>query len=157
MVHRLSVVGGLVVGLVGGLVVGLVAGLILGVVGLALVPDIGDVAGVAVVDLVGDDLGPAVGEGDAVLAVGGVPVPVLVLAEVGARVAVLNAVLEAVRGGLIVGGLVVGRLGLVVGRLGLVVGGRGGVVGGLVVLMGSVVAEGNGREGSESDEDLKMR
>ena len=74
----------------------------------------------------------------------------LVLAEVGARVAVLNAILEAVRGGLIVGGLVVGRLRLVVG-------GRGGVVGGLVVLMGSVVAEGNGREGSESDEDLKMR
>ena len=136
--------------MVGGLVVGLVTGLILGVVGLALVPDIGDVAGVAIVDLVGDDLGPAVGEGDAVLAVGGVPVPVLVLAEVGARVAVLNAILEAVRGGLIVGGLVVGRLGLVVS-------GRGGVVGRLVMLMGSVVAEGNGREGSECDEDLKKR
>ena len=139
------------------LVGGLGSGVVLGVLGLTLVLDISDVAGVAVSNIVGDDLGPAVGKGNAVLAVGGVPVPVLVLAEVGARVAVLNAILEAVRGGLIVGGLVVGRLGLVVGRLGLVVGGRGGVVGGLVVLMGSVVAEGNGREGSESDEDLKMR
>ena len=127
-----------------GRLMSLVAGLILVVVGLTLVPDIGDVAGVAVIDLVGDDLGPAVGEGNAVLAVGGIAIPSLVLAEVGARVAVLNTVLEVVGSGLIISGLLVGRGGLVGGSRGV---GRGRVSG---------ESAGNSHEGRDGNEDLKV-
>merc|ERR1719361_693430 len=100
--------------MVGGLggVVGL---LVLRVVGLALIPHISDVATVSVSDLVGDDLGPAVGKGNTVLAIGGIAIPVLVLTKVGARVAVLNTVLVVVGSRLIIAGLMVGRGRLVVG------------------------------------------
>merc|ERR1719422_1236332 len=109
----------------GGLVLGLslVGGLVFGVLGLALVLDISNVARVTILDSVGDNLGPAVGEGNTVLAVGGIAVPSLVLAEVGSRVAVLNTVLVGVSSGLLIGGLLVGR-GRLVGRGGLVGGGR---------------------------------
>ena len=147
MVGGLGVVsggGGVVRGLV---VVSLVAGLVVvGVVGLALVPHIGDVAGVAVVDLVGDDLGPAVGKGDAVLAVGGIAVPVLVLAKVGARVVILNTILVGVSSGLVISGLLVGRGGLVGSRG--ISRGRGRVVG---------ESAGSGHEGRDGNEDLKSR
>merc|ERR1712241_287739 len=103
-------------------------GLVLGVLSLALVLDISDVARVGITDSVGDDLGPAVGEGNTVLAVGGIAVPGLVLAKVGSRVAVLNTVLEVVGSRLIISGLLVGRGGLVGGSRG-VGRGRGVVVG----------------------------
>ena len=81
-------------GMVGGGVVG--GGLVRCVrlvVGLALVPDVGDVSGV-VVGVVGDDLGATVGEGDAVLAADdAVLVLGLLLVEVGAGVLVLDSVL----------------------------------------------------------------
>merc|ERR1711874_631514 len=107
----LSVVGGsrLVSG--GGLVSWLVDG---GVGGLALVPDVHDVAGVAIGGVVGHDLGAAVGEEDTVLAVGGVAVTGLVLAKVHVALVTvlgLNSVVLILGGG---GGLV-----------DLVVGGRG--------------------------------
>ncbi len=77
---------------------GVGAGLV--VAGLALVGDLGDVAGVAV-DVVGDALGAAVGEDDVVVAVGPVAVAGLVLAEVVVAVRVLHAPRELVqRGGL---------------------------------------------------------
>merc|ERR1719330_569631 len=91
-------------------------GLVLGVLSLTLVPDIHDVAGVAVDGGVGDDLGPAVGKGNAVLAVGGIAVPSLVLAKVGARVVILNTILVGVSSGLVISGLLVGRGGLVGSR-----------------------------------------
>ena len=129
----------------------LVGGLVLVVVGLTLVSDIGDVARVAIVDLVGDDLGPAVGKGNAVLAVGGIAIPVLILAEVGTRVAVLDTVLVVVGSGLVMSGLMVGRGRGVVG--GSVVD-RGSLVDSMVH-GGSMVTEGNGPKGSESNEDLR--
>lgn len=74
-----------VVGL-GGRMIGLV-------VGLTLVPDVGDVP-VLVVGVVGDDLGPPVGEGDAVLSLhDSVLVLGLLLVEAGAGVVVVHAVL----------------------------------------------------------------
>merc|ERR1719264_1207401 len=121
----------------------LVAGLVLVVVGLSLVPDVHHIAGVAVSGVVGDDLGPAVGKGNAVLANGGIAIPVLVLAKVGTRVAVLDSVLEVVGGIVVISGLMVGRLGGMVG---------GGVVDSVVG--GSMVSEGNSHKGSESNEDL---
>merc|ERR1719458_1748742 len=136
----------------------LVAGLVLVVVGLSLVPDVHHIAGVAVSGVVGDDLGPAVGKGNAVLANGGIAIPVLVLAKVGARVAVLDSVLEVVGGIVVISGLMVGRLGGMVGG-GVVDGGSmvdSMVHGGMVdsVVGGSMVSEGNSHKGSESNEDL---
>ena len=121
---------------------GWVVGLGLGVLGDTLVADVSDVSTIGISDTVGDDLGAAVGKGNTVLAVGGIAVPGLVLAEVGARVAVLNTVLVVVGSGLIISGLLVGR-----GRL---VGSRGISWGG-----GSGVSIGNSREGSDGNEDLK--
>ena len=124
----------------------LVGGLVLGVLSLALVLDISDVARVAVGNLVGDDLGPAVGKGNTVLAVGGIAVPSLVLAKVGARVVILNTVLVGVSSGLVISGLLVGRGGLVGSRG--ISRGRGRVVG---------ESAGSGHEGRDGNEDLKSR
>ena len=133
-------------GVLGGRLVGrgsLVGGLVLGVLSLALVLDISDVARVAVGDLVGDDLGPAVGKGNAVLAVGGIAVPSLVLAKVDARVAVLNTILVVVGSGLVISGLLVGG-GRLVGSRGV---GRGRVSG---------ESAGNSHEGGDGNEGLKI-
>ena len=110
---RLVCRGGVRCGVVGRRVVrgGLVRGRVGLVDGLALVPDVGDVA-VLVVGVVGDDLGAAVGEGDAVLAADdAVLVLRLLLVEVGAGVLVLDAVLvgEGARGQLVGVGVVLGR------------------------------------------------
>merc|ERR1719151_182037 len=131
----------------------LVAGLVLVVVGLSLVPDVHHIAGVAVSGVVGNDLGPAVGKGNTVLANGGIAIPVLILAKVGARVAVLDSVLEVVGGVVVISGLMVGRLGGMVGG-GVV--DRGSMVDSMVHggMVGSMVTEGNSRKGSESNEDL---
>merc|ERR550534_2357120 len=74
-------------------------GLILGVLGNTLVLDISHIAGMAVSHVVGHNLSAAVGKGHSVLAKGGVTVPLLILAKVGAGVAVLDAVLVGVDGG----------------------------------------------------------
>ena len=130
----------------GGLVLGLslVGGLVLGVLSLALILDISDVARVAILDSVGDDLGPAVGKGNTVLAVGGIAIPSLILAEVGARVVILNTVLVGVGGRLVIGGLLVGRGGLVGGSRGV---GRGRGIG---------ESTGNSHEGGDGNEGLKI-
>ena len=107
-----------------------------GVGGLALVLDVHHVAGVAVGGVVGDDLGAAVGEEDAVRAVGGVAVTGLVGVELDvALVAVLgvDAVLVLVLGGSVL------VLGLVVRGVG--VGGEGG---------------GHGHEGEEGNDGLQL-
>ena len=160
VVDGLSMVGG------GRGVVGrgmsLVAGLVLVVVGLTLVPDVHHIAGVAIGSVVADNLGPAVGKDNVVLAGGGIAIPVLVLAEAGARVAVLNTVLVLVGSRRVISGLMVGGLGGMVGG-GVV--DRGSMVdsmvhGGNMVdsMVGcSMVAKGNGREGSESNENLRKR
>ena len=83
--------------------------------GLSGVSYIGDVATVAVSDVVGHGLQSAVGEGHAVAALGAVPVPALVLLELGAAVVVRHGVVVAVHGGLVVvrlgisGGGAIGR------------------------------------------------
>ena len=133
-------------GVLGGrLVLGLslVGGLVLGVLGLALVLDINDVARGGITDSVGDDLGPAVGKSNAVLAVGGIAIPSLVLAKVGTRVVILNTVLVGVGSRLIISGLLVGRGGLVIGRS------RG-------ISRGGMVSGGSSHEGSnDGNEHLK--
>ena len=74
-------------------------GLILGVLGDTLVPDVSNVAGVGVSSIVGDNLGATVGKGHAVLTKGGVSIPLLILAKVGARVAVRDSILVSIDGG----------------------------------------------------------
>ncbi len=142
-----GVSGGRVVGrggVVGGLGVVSRLGLIDGVLGLTLVLDISDIARVAILNVVGHNLGAAVGKGNTVAAVGGIAITGLVGIEVNVGVAVLNSVLEVVGGGHIgVSRLVVGRPGGVVGR-GAV--GRGSV--------GVVVSQSHSGEG-KNDEGLK--
>ncbi len=137
-VGRGGVVGGL--GGIGGL------GLVLGVLGLTLVPHISDVARVAILNVVGHNLGTTVGKGNTVLAVGGIAVTGLVLVEVGASVVVGNGVGVLILGGDIsVGGLLVG--GPAIGGGGGGIGSRGGVV-------GSRGGGGDSHEGG-SNEELK--
>jgi len=123
------VVGG---GLVGGSLVGSGGGV---VVGLSLVLDISDIARVGIGNVVGDNLGAAIGKSNAVLAVGGIVVTGLVGGKVGARVVVVDGIAVLVDSGAIIRGLVVGS--------GLVGGGRGMVGGGV---NGSLV--GGGMDGS---------
>ena len=77
------------------------------VVSLALVLDVGDVAGVSVSHVVSDDLGAAVGKGNTVLAIGGITIAGLILGEVGTRVVISDSVLVAVDSWAIVGWLLV--------------------------------------------------
>ena len=145
-----SLVDGL--GVVDGLVdrLGVVALAVVDLMGLSVVRvlDVDDGARVGIVNLVGHGLEATVGEGNMVLAVGGIAVPGLVGAEldgVGVAVVGINAILVLVVGrgvlGLFVGGGVVGG-GRLVNR---------GVVGGGV----HVVGNGDGQEGGKGDEDLK--
>ena len=101
--------------------------------GVARVAHVSDVARVGIGDVVLDGLDAAVGEGNMVLALGGVAVTGLALAEVGAGVVVLDGV----------GVLVVGR-DLLVGGCGVV--GSGRASGG---------SGGNGQEGREGNEGLE--
>ena len=75
------------------------------VLGLSFVPHISNVAGVGISNRVGDNLGPAVGEVDAVLSVGGVTVTGLVLGKVGLGIVISDGVGVLVLGRLIVLGL----------------------------------------------------
>ena len=81
--------------------------------GLSGVRHIGDVATVAISDAVGHSLQSAVREGHAVAALGAVPVPALVLLELGAAVVVRHGVVVAVHGGLVVVRLSIGGGGAV--------------------------------------------
>jgi len=84
-----------------------------GIRGLALILDVHHIARVAISSVVGDNLGAAVGEEDAVRAVGGVTIAGLLSTELNvAIVAVLgiNAILVLVLGrSILVSGLMVGR------------------------------------------------
>ena len=135
---------------------GVLGGVVGLVVGLALVPHVSNVAGVGIVNAVGDNLSAAIRKSNTVLARGSVVVTVLVGGKVGARVVVGNGILVVVHRGSIVGGLVVGsrvggglvgrgrmRVGsrLVGGRRGMVgsrlVGGSRGMVGSRLGVVGS--------------------
>jgi hypothetical protein len=84
----------------------------LGVDSLSLVRDVGNVARVGVCHRVGDDLGAAVREGHAVLAVGSVVITVLVCLEVGSGIIVVDAVVVVVdRSGDVLGFLVASSVG----------------------------------------------
>ena len=77
------------------------------VVSLALILNIGDIAGVSVSHIVSDDLGAAVGKGNTVLAIGGITIAGLILGEVGTRVVISDSVLVAVDSWAIIGWLLV--------------------------------------------------
>ena len=102
----LGVVGGRLVGRSG--VVGLV-------LGLSLVPDIGNVARVGIGNIVGHNLGAAIGKSNTVLPVGGVVITVLVLGKVGARVVISHSIAILVDSRAIVG-LSMSTMGRLVGR-----------------------------------------
>ena len=114
-----------------------------GIRGLALILDVHHIARVAISSVVGDNLGAAVGEEDAVRAVGGVTIAGLLSTELNvAIVAILgiNAIFILILGRrILVSGLMVGRGGLV-GRSRLV-GVRGGS---------------HSDEGKEGDEGLQL-
>jgi len=63
-----------------------------GVVCLSLVFDISNIARVTISNVVGHNLGATIREGDTVLAVGGITIPVLVLGKVGTRVVISNSI-----------------------------------------------------------------
>merc|ERR1719210_764484 len=135
-------------GVVGSWVRGsLVGGLVLGVHSLAGVSNVSDVA-VVVVGGVGDGLGAAIGQVDGVGASDILAVSGLGLGKVGARVVVVDSVLE----GVWLGGLVVVSGGGVVDGGG-VVGRGGGVVGWGVVDHGVVGHGGSGQSGGEDGTD----
>ena len=131
---------------------GLVSGLGGFVVGLTLVSHIGNISRVSIGNVVGDDLGAAIGQVDTVFALGGVVVAVLVGGEVSASVVISNSIAVLVDSGsvfgLLVGSGVVGS-GLVSGSgmgSGLVSG--SGVGSGLVSRSGSMVGWGGVVHGS---------
>ena len=110
-----------------------------GRVALALVLDVGDVAGVGVTYMVVDDLLPAVGKEDVVGAAGGLTVPVLAGTKVDTVVIINNLVSVIVDGGFAVLGFVVFGGGFVGG------GGPVGIVGG-----------DDSHDSEESNKDLKV-
>ena len=120
-----------------------------GVGGGALVPDIHHVAGVAISSVVGDNLGAAVGEEDAVLTIGGVAITGLVgtkLDVVLVAILGINTILVLVLGGsLLISRLVVGGCRLVDSGRGI----RGRGVGGH--------SRGRGGKGEEGDTSLQQR
>merc|ERR1719295_181432 len=73
--------------------------LVLRELGYTLVLDVSNIPGVSIGHVVSDNLGAAVRKGHTVLALGGIAVPVLVLAKVDARVVVSHSVLISVDSG----------------------------------------------------------
>ena len=98
------------------------------VVGLSLVFDISNIAGVSIGNIVGNNLGPAIGKVDTVFTMGGISVTVLVGGEVGSRVVISNGISVVVDSGSLILGLLVVRRSMVSG---LVSGSRGVVSGGM--------------------------
>jgi hypothetical protein len=111
----------------------------------SFVSDISDIPGVSISDVIGDNLGAAVGKEDAIATVGGIAVALLIGSKVDSGVIVLHGVLVAIgSGGVLVLGLVVSGGGLV----------RGGLVGSGTVLS-RPGGSGDGHEGKECDEGLE--
>ena len=77
------------------------------VVGLTLVLDISNVARVGIGNIVGDDLGAAIGKGNTVRSGGGISITGLVLAKVGTRVLVSDTVLVSIDSWAIIGWFVI--------------------------------------------------
>merc|ERR1711881_201087 len=77
------------------------------IVSLALVLDVGDVAGVSVSHVVGDNLGAAIGKGNTVFTMSGITIAGLILGKVSARVVVGDSILVAVDSWAIIGWLLV--------------------------------------------------
>ena len=99
ILDNLIVGGSVVSGLVGGLaVLGVVGGLVVVSLGVTIVGDISDVAGVTV-DVIVDGLAAAIGENDGVRSLGVITVASLVVAHIDVGVVVLDGVVEAVVGG----------------------------------------------------------
>ena len=73
------------------------------------VGNIGDVTTVTISNVVGHSLKTAVGESHGVASLGRISITRLIGIEVGSTVVVIDSVLVSVGGGLLVGGLVVGR------------------------------------------------
>jgi hypothetical protein len=121
----LGVVGG---GLVRSRSIGGLLGSVGLVVGLTLVPHISDVSRVGISNVVGNNLGAAIGKVDTVLSGGGVVITVLVGGEVGSRVVISDSITVLVDSRAFILGFSVVR------GSGLVVGGGRGVVGGLSVV-----------------------
>ena len=74
----------------------LVSWLVFWVVGLTLVPDISNIARVAIGNRVGHNLGATIGKNNTVFTRGGISVPLLVLSKVGSRVAVSHSVVVSI-------------------------------------------------------------
>ena len=119
-----------------------------GISGLALILHVHDIARVGISSVVGDNLGAAIREEDAVLAIGGVAITGLVGTKLNIVVVAIlgiHAVLVLILGGsLLVCRLVVGRSGLVDGGWGI----RGRGVGGH--------GRGRGGKGKEGNASLKQ-
>ena len=115
--------------------------MIRGRLGIALVPHISDVARVGIGNVVGNNLGAAIGKSNTVLASGGVVVTVLVGSEVGASVVISNSIAVLVHRGSIISGLMVRRSRLV--SRGGVVRSRGRLVRSGLVSRGRVVRSGS--------------
>ena len=113
------------------------------VVGLTGIGDIGNIARVRVVHMVGHGLGAAVGQENSVGSTCGITIALLILAEVGAAVLVVHTIFKGVvcwHGLLLVLGL---RVSVATGVTSLM---RGGVV------WGAVIGEGRGEGGSGEEE-----
>ena len=93
-----------------------VLGLIGSILGLTLVPDISNIARVAIGNRVGHNLGATIGKNNTVFTRGGISVPLLVLSKVGSRVAVSHSVVVGIDSRDIgIGWLLVGWSGVVWG------------------------------------------
>ena len=84
-------------------------GLIGSIVGFTLVFDISNIARVSIGNIVGHNLGTAIGKSHAVLAVGSITITVLILSKAGARVVISNSIAILVDSGAIISRLMVSR------------------------------------------------
>ena len=93
-------------------------GLIGSIVSLTLVSDISNIARVAIGNVVGHNLGTAIGKSHAVLAIGSITITVLVLGKASSRVIISNSIAVLVDSRAIISGLMVSRswVGGLVGR-----------------------------------------
>ena len=127
------------------------------IVSLSLVPDISDIARVGISNIVGYNLGAAIGKSNTVFSRSGITIPVLRLSKVGARVLISDSIvvlvhsraiirfsMSTMRGSSMVGGLggIVRGGGMsnrgMVGRCSVNGGMKWGLVGGIVVDWGVV-------------------
>jgi hypothetical protein len=122
----------------------LVCGLVLRVSGLSFICHISNIARVGISNIVVDNLGPAIGKGNAVRTMGGIAVPALIRGEVGSAVVILDSISILVDSG----GIILGLLAMVGGSRGMVSGGRGMVSRGMDHWL---VCRGGGMVGRDMD------